>query len=483
MTGRFKLLLGFITLGSTLTAQEFVPSAPVNVAPGYGNYHPQIEVLGDGELGVVWTSSATNDLFFARRNGIDQFDVPVKLNPDSLDVQDYNWSGADLAVWGNNVYVIFRSLGYEDGHVYLVKSTDNGLTFGDTVRVDNLASGFAQFPDVAVYNDTVFATYMKYDDMSMNPRYILTRSVDGGNTFETEVEAGSIIGDEACDCCQPEIVVNADKVLLFFRNNASNIRDIKAVVSYDRGQTFSDWISVDDHNWLITSCPSTGPDARFVGNDVVVGAYRTMVSGQPKIFLNEYNLATDASLNLVDVYMDGASGSGINYPQIYYAGNLLGIVWEGLGESTDVFFNASNTGAAGIIPANAINVTDAVGSQSKPDMAILNGSFHIVYAELSGAEVKYCRVSSVNGTAEMADNAVSVYPNPVNGNQVTVELKNSKSAGIQVQLFDLSGRLVFSTTAQPVAGKIYLNLDAVSDGSYLLRINDGVFSYDLKLIK
>ena len=40
---------------------------------------------------------------------------------------------------------------------------DNGMSFGDTVRVDSLSTGYANYPDVAVSNDTVFVTFMDHD--------------------------------------------------------------------------------------------------------------------------------------------------------------------------------------------------------------------------------------------------------------------------------------------------------------------------------
>jgi len=467
MKKRF-LLIPLLLSTIILNAQNFVTSAPITVAPGSGNYHPQMEVLGDGELGVIWTDAVGNDIYFSKRNGIDQFAAPIQLNPTGVDVQDYNWSGADLIVEGNNIYVVFRSAGYETGHCYLVKSADNGLTFSDTVRIDNLAVGYAQYPDVTVFNDTVFVTYMKHDAGSMNPRYVSARSVDGGLTFETEVEAGSLLGNEACDCCQPEIIADGEKVIIFFRNNASNIRDIKAVVSYDRGATFTNWFSVDDHNWLITSCPSTGPDARFIDADIVVSAYRSYVSGAPKIFLNEYNVTTDVSLNTIDISMDGVTPSGINYPQIAYAGNLLAIVWEGLGTSTDVFFNASSTGVTGINSSNAINVTDEISSQSKPDVAILNGTFHIVYSELSGSVVKYCRVNATVDIDEPVSYSATIYPNPTNG-QLKIYLPESIDQSISINILASDGQCIENISAIADEEFIQLDLDHLATGIYFIE--------------
>ena len=477
------LIVTLSITNQSLNAQEFGATSPVSVAPGFGNYHPQLEVLGDGTLGVIWASLSLKNLYFAKQIGVDQFDVPIKLNPDNLDVQTFNWSGADLAVEQDNVYIVFHSSEFIAGNIYLVKSTDNGSTFGDTVRIDNLTSGYGQFPDIAVHNDTLFATYMKFDDMGLDPRYVLTRSVDGGASFESEVEAGSLIGDEACDCCQPEIVVSDERVIIFFRNNATNIRDIKAVISYDRGLTFTDWISVDDHNWLINACPSTGPDARFYSNNVVLSAYRTTVGGLPKIFMNEYDLNADASVNLIDINMQGASNLGINYPQIDYKENLIGVVWEGLGSGTDVFFNGSSNGVSGIVNSNAINVTNASGSESKPDIAIVNGMYHIVYSQITGAELMYCRVLNVTGLSESKNDPLTIFPNPINGNSLSLTLKESQAEEVTITLFDFTGRLISSFTAPINAGIVTMDLDNIAKGSYLIQVYDGKKIYESKIIK
>ena len=396
-----------------LNAQDFVVSPPVSVAPGYGNYHPQIEVLGDQELGMVWTNSATNQLYFCKRTGENTFATPVHLNPDGTEVQDYNWSGPDLCAWNNKVYVAYHDLGYETGHIYLVKSEDYGVTFGDTVRIDNLVDEYAQFPDVAVYNDTLYVAYMTHGFTTMNPQMVLSRSVDGGQTFEPLVNATDWLGIEVCDCCQPEIAVDAERIIVYYRQNDVNVRDIKAVVSYDRGATFTNAFSPDDHNWNINACPSTGPDGRFLDNGNPVCIYKTNVSGDAKLFVNEYDLVSDNTVNLVDIYMDGASNTGVNYPQIAVSGSLIGIVWEALGSGTDVYFNASDAGVTGLLPTHAINITNVTNSQSKPDIAILDGAFHIIYSELSGAEVKYVRVNAVNSLAEnQVENQCPIYPNP-----------------------------------------------------------------------
>jgi len=439
-----KVIVGFslVVFAANLFGQDFEASSPITVASGYGNYHPQMEVLGDDHLGIIWTNSVTNNLYFSKQTAPEVFSAPIQLNPLGTEVQDYNWSGPDLSVWGDNVYVVYHDLGYEDGHVYLVKSEDNGVTFGDTTQVDFLTDAYAQFPDVAVYNDTVFVVFMEHGLLIMEPQMVLARSTDGGQTFEPHVDVSGWVGLEVCDCCQPEIIVDENRVIIYYRENDANTRDVKAAISYDRGVTFTQYIEPDDHGWTIAACPSTGPDARFLENGNPVCIYRTTISGDAKLFVNEYDLVNNSTVNEVDVFIDGIVPSGINYPQISVDGALIGIVWEGLGSSTDVFFNGSVTGVSNLLPSNAINVTDLNGSQSKPDIVALNSSFHIVYSQLTGAEVKYVSVQATTSIANNEKQIVTFYPNPTTEN-VTLNLADSEIGSGKILVTDLAGRVVF----------------------------------------
>ena len=261
MIKKLFIILTFGVVSMTYGQPDWLQTSPIQVADGYGYHHPQIEISGDNRVLITWTDQASHNVYLAKHNGVDGFMTPIQLNPEFFEVASYDWSGPDLAVEGSNVYVVFRAGNFES---YLVKSTDHGESFGDTVRLGSPDALFPFYPDVAVLNDTVYATYMIHEDEDgSSPDYVFTRSVDGGASFEPFTIVSELFTEQVCDCCQPEIVVSDDYVVIFFRNNASNIREIKGVVSYDRGASFTDWFSVDDHGWYIAGCPSTGPDARF----------------------------------------------------------------------------------------------------------------------------------------------------------------------------------------------------------------------------
>jgi len=475
-------ILALTAIASIATSQTFNISDEIALPSAYGNYHPQIEITNDALPGILWSSTSLDNIYFAKHNGVDDFDTPVQVNPSGTNTQVYNWSGPDLASWGDNLYITYKAAGYMTGPIYLVKSTDNGISFGDTVRVDNLTTGFANYPDVAVYNDTVFVTFMDHDAAGLDPQYVVARSTDGGATFGPAVDAGILLGDEACDCCQPEIVANDKYVIMYFRNNASNIRDVKAVVSYDRGATFSNVISVDDHLWSIMSCPSTGPDARIQG-DTMISVYKSEVAGDAKVYLNEYDLALDSSMNTVEL-SKGSIGNA-NYPQVAYSGMNMGAVWESLDNSTDVFFNWSTTGSTGFDSLNIMNVTAASGVQSKPDIIYGNGVYHVIWAEGGAGGVKYVQIGEgVNVPENILENAIQLYPNPVE-NILNIQLEVPTAGLASVNVLDLQGKLVSSRQimASENVNLMKYDLSTLTSGTYFVEVQFGGYSWTKELIK
>ncbi|MEX1002925.1 MAG: T9SS type A sorting domain-containing protein [Crocinitomicaceae bacterium] len=467
ITSFFTITLFFVF------SQSMSNTTPIKVADGVGSYHPQIEITNDGQPAVIWTDDATYNLYFAKHNGTDGFLAPVKLNPDGMDVQSFNWSGPDLYIDGDNIYITFKEDGYTTGHIYLVKSADNGLTWGDTVRVDQLATGYGNYPDVAVFNDTVWVTFMDHDAGGANPQYVVARSIDGGATFEPEVAAGSLWTGEACDCCQPEIIADDQRLIVFFRNNNSNIRDIKAVVSTDRGASFSDFYSVDDHNWNIAGCPSTGPDARFMNGDKTLTAYRTSVAGEGKVFINEYNLQTNTSDDLIEITTSGGTSSLANYPQIDYKNGVIGIVWEDAGNSVDVFANFSSNGAAGLDPQNAFNVTNASGAQNKPDIAIGDNVFHMVYTDVNSGDVYYTQLRALAALNEqVVELQTLVYPQPA-ADYVIISFDNPEDKILQLKIYDINGKQIETNSIIYKSSQLTIPTSSLSHGVYHFELQVG----------
>lgn len=473
---RYALLLLFSQL--SLAQTDFIRSSPLLVADGYGNHHPQIEITSDNLPGISWTSAGTSSIYFSKMNGMGVFETPQKLNPDGLDVWSYNWSGPDFAVEGANVYAVFKA---NSGQCYLVKSSDNGVSFGDTVRVASASAIDPSFPDVAVYNDTVYVTFMNHVSVGgVSPSYVLARSVDGGLSFEEFVLASDAFSDEVCDCCPPEILVNANYVAIYFRDNESNIRDIKAVFSTDRGLTFSSLISIDEHGWYLLSCPSTGPDARLIDGNHVVSVYKSTVDSEAKVFANKADLNTGLSLETQEIWVTSSPGLSRNYPQLAAESDRLGLVWEELGDGTsiDVFFNVSPTDTLNFDPDVAINLTNQSGVQSKPDIALIDGIFHIVYANSTDGNLYYLQVTESNNVTENAfATPAKIFPSPFTSN-FTIQVE--EPGQVDLVIYDIVGQVMLENK---VNHQLYVETSNWPNGAYLVKLSSSTESTFQKIIK
>jgi len=478
------ILLGVNSI--LVSAQSFIASDPITVASGLGYYHPQIEITNDDKPIVLWANLSDKNLYVSKLGVNNLFSAPIQLNPTGFDVQTYDWSGADLAIENSNVYVVFRSLGYETGHVYVVKSTDNGLTFGDTIRVDNLSNGYGQYPDIAVLNDTVWVTFMDHDAAGLNPQYVVSKSIDGGATFLPEVIAGEILGDEACDCCQPEIIVNDDYVIVYLRNNDNNIRDIKGVISYDRGVSFTGFFSVDDHLWQINGCPSTGPDSRFLNDSSSVTVYKTRENGEDKLFVNQYNHSSNTSIGLTKIYDNNSSNLLVNYPQIAVKSNVFGIVWEGEGSSRDIFINYAENDVSTLDASNAYNITNGNGNQVKPDIAISASRFHVVYADQASFNLKYVTLESTTSVDETKVNSkveLTTYPNPTT-DVIAINLKTLHKNDISVKITNSLGQEVYSVKLKnQIEYSMTVDMKKLNAGVYYVLIESDNQVTSKKIIK
>jgi hypothetical protein len=434
---------------------------PIDVADNLGNYHPQIEIAGDGTPLVLWTDGGQRDLYLARFNG-NQFGTPIQLDPSGINVQNYDWSGADLDVDGDNVYVVFRSRPYEGGHVYLVKSTDNGLSFGDTLRIDDLSEGFGQYPDVVAMNDTVYITFMAHNASGHDPQYVVVHSYDGGATFSTAVDAGALLNAEACDCCQPEIVANSDYVVVLLRNNDQNVRDIKGIISTDHGQNFNSVLNIDNHQWTIAGCPSTGPDGRLLDNETLLSAYKSYSGGVGKLYLSEFDLTNDSLIYEVD--LTNAGGTFANYPQIHFDQNYRAVVYEGIDNGTDVYLNVWQGDLQNLDTAHSINLTQTQGAQKRADVALNNGKAHFVFMDSNSGNVKYGWVGAAIGVQENEIRFES-YPNPVHS-----YLHVTAPHGSSVTIYDATAKKLLHVRTQNTTTD--MDLSGLENGIYIIEVAD-----------
>ena len=97
------------------------------------------------------------------------------------------------------------------------------------------------------------------------------------------------------------------------------------------------------------------------------------------------------------------------------------------------------------------------------------------YKQHSGASVPETPVASVN---------VAMYPNPVSS-QATLSFDLKENANVSYQVFDLNGRMVMNQNVGRMAEgshQISLNVESLTAGSYILRLNQGANNACVKFL-
>lgn len=145
-----------------------------------------------------------------------------------------------------------------DGDVLAWRSDDGGATWQGPVRVNDATDaareglhGMASGPD-----GSVWATWL--DLREKRSEVYVSKSTDGGETWQANVRVYRSPDGNVCECCHPSIIVSDDAVHVMFRNSLAGNRDMYVATSKDGGKTFIPAKKVGQGSWKINACPMDG---------------------------------------------------------------------------------------------------------------------------------------------------------------------------------------------------------------------------------
>jgi hypothetical protein len=449
------------------------------------NAHTRPKIaLTENEVPVVMWGQIPNQRVFVSRLDGNSFAPPSLITPTNVNAFVQDWAGPDMSSSGDNVFVVFKSQPENDGFIYSVKSVDGGVAFADTVRV--YPSNFSRFPAVAVAPDgKPHVTFMTFDSGWGNAQYAVATSDDGGETYGAKVEASSVAPGYVCDCCPGFIGADTDNfVYSMFRNNDNNLRDIWAAVSTNGGENFSAGGDIDNSNWIINGCPSTGPDA-YINGDSIVTVWMSGARGSSRIYLGTTHKNT-LEIGINEMLSPGLpSSANQNYPKVAGSRDTIGISWqESQQGSTVIKFIYSVTGPAGIFGQTPETISlNFSGAQKNPDMSYSNGTFHFVWQDDNKKAVTY-RSATISNTTGLEfspkDKPYAVFPNPTT-RDLNITIRDQvlhKNAWIS--LVDWTGKIVYS---KPInSEREVISNDSIPAGIYILHIEGLNQSYREKII-
>jgi hypothetical protein len=160
-------------------------------------------------------------------------------NKDSVYPQTESSQNKVYVVWQDNLFGDNR-INYD---ILLKSSNDGGQTFGDVINLSN-NSGFSEHPQVAINGNNVYIVWA--DNTSLNRDVYLISSTDGGQTFGDVIN----LSNNGADSYNQEISVFGNNVYVVWLDSQKNSQDnsnISFISSNDGGSSFGDIVSLSDN--------------------------------------------------------------------------------------------------------------------------------------------------------------------------------------------------------------------------------------------
>ena len=432
------------------------------------NLHPRIVLDRNNNPLVLWGHST--DAMFSRWNGT-AFTTPVAVNPMSIPIFTASWAGPDIASHGDTVYVVFKESPEVTGKIYVVHSYNGGANFSTPVQVDFIADSVSRFPTVTVDDaGNPIIGFMKFNSTFGDSRWVVAKSTDFGNTFSTDVKASGFSGGEICDCCPGQLVSAGSTVAILYRDNLNNIRDTWSGISVDGANSFNSGINLDQNNWMLMSCPSTGPDGILIG-DTLYSTFMSLGSGDDLIYWSKASISNSQCSGSTALTGMFTGLTQQNYPRMANYNNTAAIVWKQLVSGTSqlgIYFTENIHNG---FPINYDTVaTGNVNEVSNTDVAISNGKVHVVWQDNVSGTVKY-RIGTytVAGSIKVvSDNSLlTVFPNPAGD---FINLNSEKIPGyFGYSILDVTGKEVMNAKLNSSDSPREINVSSLCDGVYLLQ--------------
>jgi hypothetical protein len=315
-----------------------------------------------------------------------------------------------IAVSGSNVYVVWTNTNITssssppDSSIYFKRSTDDGITFDDTVNLSSGITGASGSPQIAVSGSNVYVVWV--DNSPENSAIYFKRSTDDGSTFDDTVNLSSGITGASGS---PQIAVSGSNVYVVWNSNSSTSRignsdsrsqdnstvadrgDIHFKRSTDDGSTFDDTVNLSSGN----TGASGSPQIAVSGSNVYVvwtNTNSTSSSGASRgdIYFKksaDYGDTFDAKRNL-------SKNPGNSFsPQMAVSGSNVYVVWVDNSPGHYILYLKKSADYGDTFDAKR-NLSKNPGNSFSPQIAVSGSNVYLVWSGDGGS------TSSINKAEE-----------------------------------------------------------------------------------
>jgi hypothetical protein len=289
-----------------------------------------------------------------------------------------NSTDAQIAVYQNNVYVVWSDATSGNGDIYFKRSVTNGTSFESTQNLSN-NPGNSTDAQIAVYQNNVYVVWS--DATSGNGDIYFKRSVTNGTIFSEIRNLSNNTGLSS----DPQLSAVGGNVYVVWTDSSSGNNEILFRHSNNTGERFrgaselSKTTSVDGEYSLFPRITAIGSNVYAVWQDKVSGNY--------EIFLRE---SSDGGIKFGSIKNLSRNNTGDSIsPRIASSGNNVYVVWtDHEPRKSEIFLRASNDNAASF--GGIKNVSWSNGVSYDPKVAVSgNSSVFVLWEDTRSTELTF----------------------------------------------------------------------------------------------
>jgi hypothetical protein len=365
-----------------------------NLSNNPGNSTDAQIALYQNNLYLVWTddTSGNGDIYFKRSvdNG-STFGTTENLSMNNTSLS----SGPQISASGNNVYVVWQDIASGKNAIYYRYSNDTGVGFRGVRELSKTISvngESALYPQLSVFENNVYVVWQ--DKVSGNNEIFLRGSNDGGNKF-TGIK--NLSRNNTGDSIAPRIASSGNNVFVVWTDTEPGKAQIFARASTDNAAKFG---GIKNVSW--SSGTSYDPQ-------IVVGGNNSLyILWEDTSFRDfTFDLVLRASYDLANTFQDKVNlgryvGEISDYGQLAANGNNVFVVW---GDSPQysypqmykIFFEGSRDNAESF--DDAINLSTGTGRSIDPQLAVseIDRSIFIVWTEITetNSDIQFTKLANI----------------------------------------------------------------------------------------
>jgi hypothetical protein len=380
------LMLISIMLGTSLDYTQTVDAEffakNISNTPTFSS-DPQIAVSGNN-LYVIWEDFTPGnwEIFFKRTrdNGV-KFSSTINLSDN-----DNESARPQIAVSDNNVYVVWVDFTSENYDIMFRASNDSGASFGNTLNLSKNVGDLrdpkrSDPPRISASGNNVHVVWV-YDDA-----VFLKTSTDNGASFGDAINLSRNTATDG-SFARPQIVVSDNNLYVVWIDN----KEILFRASNDNGASFGNTVNLSAESKNATAPKRSDLPRIAISDDNV---YIVWVDYTPGNYDIMFRASSDNGASFNEVIELSTIAALSDLPHIAASGNHVYVIWDdyNLAEGLDVFLRASTDNGATF--GSLTSLIRNTGYTTSTPVAVSGNNVYVI-SSIGNVDI-FLRTSTDNG--------------------------------------------------------------------------------------